>query len=267
MIRVLKQGLKQALSRSGRLAVRMTPRAQVFELIDALRPVDSGHPLIRFGPPGDGGYLIPDDLAGIAACFSPGVKYISGFERDCAQAGMRVFMADYSVDSPVEMLPAFSFEKKFIGASNHREFMTLDRWVAESGLEPASELMLQMDIEGYEYEVLFSLTDELLSRMRIVVVELHRLERLWDGGCFGMLSRSLYKLLHTHTCVHIHPNNCCGEARQYGVGIPRYAEFTFLRNDRIQSCVHCVRLPHLLDVENTDGPPLVLDKIWYRPPR
>ena len=51
------------------------------------------------GPDGDGGYLVPDDLEGIVACFSPGVSNVAGFEKDCALKGMKVFMADASVEA------------------------------------------------------------------------------------------------------------------------------------------------------------------------
>ena len=47
------------------------------ELIKALRPVQTKIRLIRVGGANDGGYLIPDDLEGIAACFSPGVADIT----------------------------------------------------------------------------------------------------------------------------------------------------------------------------------------------
>ena len=49
----------------------------VFEL---LKPKASKTPLIRIGGDMDGSYLVPDDLDGIAACFSPGVNRIKYFE-------------------------------------------------------------------------------------------------------------------------------------------------------------------------------------------
>ncbi len=49
-------------------------------LADVLRPFDVGHPLIRIGAFSDGGYLVPSDLQGIKACFSPGVSQQSSFE-------------------------------------------------------------------------------------------------------------------------------------------------------------------------------------------
>ena len=47
------------------------------ELLTRLYPYDSGHTLLRLGPNGDGGYLVPDDLDGITHCFSPGVAAVS----------------------------------------------------------------------------------------------------------------------------------------------------------------------------------------------
>ena len=78
------------------------------------------YPLVLIGPHGDGGYLVPDALDGITACFSPGVADNSGFERACIDRGMRVFMADYSVDAAsldADVDPRrYAFVKKFIGA-------------------------------------------------------------------------------------------------------------------------------------------------------
>ena len=42
------------------------PPATLAALITRLHPVPCGHELIRVGSAHDGGYLIPDDLGGIA---------------------------------------------------------------------------------------------------------------------------------------------------------------------------------------------------------
>jgi len=46
-----------------------------------LRPYTTDKELIRLGAEKDGGYLIPNDLAGIEACFSPGVGNEFNFEK------------------------------------------------------------------------------------------------------------------------------------------------------------------------------------------
>jgi len=64
---------------SNAVAVSATPLATLAALIARLHPVPCGHELIRVGSAHDGGYLIPDDLGGIAMCFSPGVSTNADF--------------------------------------------------------------------------------------------------------------------------------------------------------------------------------------------
>src|SRR5262245_53497979 len=52
----------------------------VRRLIKRLHPVTTDKKLIRIGEEGDGGYLVPDDLDDVVACFSPGVGAVASFE-------------------------------------------------------------------------------------------------------------------------------------------------------------------------------------------
>lgn len=79
---------------SRRIRTKSTNPDVLMGLIRSLAPVIPPQGLIRLGPASDGGYLVPDDLAGIRACFSPGVSKVSDFEFDCANRGMQVFLAD-----------------------------------------------------------------------------------------------------------------------------------------------------------------------------
>jgi hypothetical protein len=233
-------------------------------LITRLSPVVAeGQQLIRLGPKGDGGYLVPDDLTGIAACFSPGVALVSGFEKDCAELGMKVFMADQSMEGPAESHALFHFTKKYVGATTNDHFMTMDDWVGSSLPDDDSDLLLQMDIEGAEYETILRMSDALVQRCRIIVAEFHDLDQLWSSPFFRLAASVFDKILQTHSCVHIHPNNCCGSLQNDGLDIPRVMEFTFLRCDRLQSAVPAKTFPHPLDCDNTDNPPLTLPKCWY----
>ncbi len=74
----------------------------VAEFLSTIRPVETEHPLIRVGGDGDGGYLIPNDLEGIAACFSPGVATTADFEAGMAARGIRCFLADASVEASAD---------------------------------------------------------------------------------------------------------------------------------------------------------------------
>lgn len=251
-----------------RMRANLTPQTSpddVRTLIRRLSPQETDRTLIRLGPVGDGGYLVPDDLIGIETCFSPGVSSVSGFELDCANRGMKVYLADASVASPPDQHPAFHFSPKFLGASTSGNFVTLDQWVAEADIPSSGDLLLQMDIEGFEYEVLLSMTDALLARFRIIVVEFHGLENLWSRPWFQITSRAFEKLLKAHTCVHIHPNNSRGVFHLNGLSIPCDAQFTFLRTDRISAMKAATSFPHPLDGDCTSIPTPPLPSCWIGP--
>jgi Methyltransferase FkbM domain len=264
MRQLIKYYLLRTLTLAHMFPTKVTDRSKLQSLLRTLNPISCRSKLVRLGPNGDGGYLVPDDLIGIKACFSPGVSYVSGFEEDCADLGMEVFLADKSVDGPATSHRLFNFTRKFVGVTSNDEFLTLDDWVGSCVPDQDAELLLQMDIEGYEYEVLLSASDTLMRRFRIIVVEFHQLDQLWSRPFFSLAARAFEKLLQTHSCVHIHPNNCCGSLKHGGLDIPRVMEFTFLRNDRITNPSYQDTFPNPLDFDNTTKPSLPLPRCWYR---
>lgn len=240
---------------------------KIEELMGRLHPYVSEQRLIRLGPQnGDGGYLLPDALEGVIACFSPGVSNVSGFEKDCAEMGMKVFMADHSVDKPAEEHANFQFIKKFVGGTTSGIYISLDDWVRETLQTDRGDLLLQMDIEGQEYEVIFSASEELLNRFRIMIIEFHDLDQLFSRPFFRIASRVFEKLLQTHVCVHLHPNNCCGVLRRDGLEVPKVMEFTFLRRDYIHCDTKQTCFPNPLDRNNTPKKPIPLPVCWYGKP-
>jgi hypothetical protein len=246
----------------------VTPRrfnGRILALIQQLKPVDTGVELIRIGPSGDGGYLLPNDLNGVHACFSPGVHTQIAFDLDIAMRGVRVHLADASVPAPLDMGADMTFIPKYVGAVNDQTTITLDEWVQQTDEAGYHDLMLQMDIEGAEYEVLMSMSEALLKRLRIIAVEFHMLEQLWNPGFFSLVAPVFQKLLASHYCVHIHPNNFCGVFVRGGIEIPRVMEFTFHRKDRLRGTAKPIaRLPHPLDADNKDRPPIVLPRYWWQ---
>ena len=75
-----------------------------------------------------------------------------------------------------------------------------------------------MDSEGSEYEALLATPGSLLVRFRIMVVEFHYLDYLFSAPVFAIYSQVFEKILSTHTCVHIHPNNICSPITVLGNG-------------------------------------------------
>jgi len=245
----------------------LTTPEQLHQLLLDLRPVEAGVSLVRLGPASDGGYLVPDDLNGITACYSPGVDAESGFEFDCAELGMDVFMADGSVMGPARDHPRFNFISKHLGLVNDDKTTTLDQWVDQTSKSVPGDLLLQMDIEGAEWGVLLNMSPELLQRFRIVVIEFHNLGRLFTRGSFETMALAIGRLTSNFHCVHVHPNNACGVASSGNITLPEMVEVTFLRRDRVgtEAPAPSHLLPHPLDADNVTHRPPSTTYDWLKP--
>jgi Methyltransferase FkbM domain len=256
--------LKSLLFTLGVSASKLTNTDEVLGLIKKMRPLDCGIELIRMGGNGDGGYLIPDDLEGIEYCFSPGVSTVSTFENQLADRHIKSFLADYSVDAPPVLRPEFIFDKKYLGASDHGNYITLSSWKDKYLKDYAGDLILQMDIEGAEYEVLLNAPTNLLNQFRIVVIEFHFLERLFDPFAFRLMSTCFEKLLDSFYVAHLHPNNYAKSVKKGEIEVPKYLEVTYINKKRVLHTSPQTAFPHKLDADNTRNKPLPLPECWYR---
>jgi hypothetical protein len=163
-----------------------------------------------------------------------------------------------------------TFLKKWLSPSPGRDSISLDQWVHELAPGNQEDLLLQMDIEGAEYENLLACSDSTLRRFRIIVIELHSLGEEFQAPKYEHRLKPLLHRLHSlFTCVHAHPNNCCGEflLDDTSLVIPNFIELTFLRNNRIitssRDSFNKVFLPHPLDITcMIENPPLFLEGEW-----
>jgi len=251
-------------SRLGYFASKRTSLADLRRVVELLRPVDAGHRLVRIGGDGDGGYLLPEDLGGIAACFSPGVDRQATFENALARFGIGSHLADRSVAAPPPGCAPLSFEPVFLGTFDGDGVTTLASWVGRHAPEATGDLLLQMDIEGAEYGVIDSADRSLLRRFRILVIEFHHLDALGQPFVCRRIGEALEKLRLDFVPIHLHPNNYAGVVRIAGFPVPPLLEVTFLRNDRCRSTRPRTDFPHPLDRDNVPRKrPAVLPREWY----
>ncbi len=245
-----------------RLVTVATDSDELKSLISRLRPVEEpSKPLLRLGPPSDGGYLVPDDLADLVACFSGGVGPQSGFEADLANRGIAVFLTDATVAGPAVQHERFTFERLNLGIEDTADEQTIDHWLAK--YQPKGDILLQLDIEGHEWSTLIQASGESLLRCRILVIEFHNLELLFSKQFFNSIGRPvIQRLLRTHRVAHLHPNNCAGQLTIDGITLPTALEVTFLRRDRYVTPRPVTELPHPLDHPNADGDDIILAPIW-----
>lgn len=229
---------------------------QIRQAVRGLAPVGCGIPLIRIGPDRDGGYLIPDDLSGIEACFSPGTNNFKDFEDRLANTyGIKSFICDFSSDVEKFRTPLIDglqfFQKKGLDVNGSETSLDINEWVKQNASE-SGDLILQMDIGGAEYRNILHATHETLSRFRIIVIEIHFLDLLSKQQfLFGMFNPIFEKIGKLFGCVHAHPNNCCGNVTfGDGIVVPKVLELTFLRKDRFKARNIPLELPHVLDRSN-----------------
>ena len=249
IIRKLAKISKPFLSKKNVYISRSVYGHEMKDFAKTLWPISSDHELIRIGGSNDGGYLVPDDLSDIKACFSPGVSDLADFEKDLLTSfGIDSHLCDYSVESPPANFEPLSFTKKFLGANNNDKQITLHDWCHSLENEFISnDYILQMDIEGGEYETILTTPTEILNRFRIMIIEIHDVES-WSHPIFYNLVKSFFeKLLANFNILHNHPNNFCGLISLGGFKFPKVMEMTFLRKDRCNPKGYCKTFPHPLD--------------------
>jgi hypothetical protein len=226
-----------------------------------IKPVRTNFELIRIGGNGDSGYLIPNDLDGIKYCFSPGVSVESYFEDELSKYNITSYLADYSVEAPSIKNDFIKFEKKYVGIKNTEICITLEDWVNRNIPKLDCEMILQMDIEGSEYEVIIDTANDLLRKFRIIVIEFHGFDRIFNPIGFQLISNCIYKLLKNFDIVHIHPNNIQKLVKYKNFEVPPLLEFTFIRKDRVIFSEPETSFPHFLDRPNVISiPDIILPK-------
>jgi hypothetical protein len=260
-----EQHIRNFLLSRGYFVSKTSRDGDIQDLLDRLAPQETDKKLLRLGGETDGGYLVPDDLEGIEYCFSPGVAETARFESDLAERGVRSFLADYSVERPPVESEMLHFEKRYLGSVDDGVFMTLGSWVERSLPNHDGDLLLQMDIEGSEYDVVFETPDSVWKRFRIAVIEFHGLHTAFNKYGLRLLRSCFQKLLRNFEIVHMHPNNGMYPLKRGSLEVPGLMEITFLRKDRVQTGRRATAFPHALDRPNfPDKRDVVLPACWYR---
>lgn len=234
--------------------MKQKEKERILAHMQKLLPIKGGYPLTRLGEDGDGGYLLPEDFGNIKYAFSPGVSNKVSFEQALYKKyTIRSFLLDGSIESPPEDigLACADFDGLFLKSFDGDGCTTLETWVNEkTGNERDLDIILQMDIEGSEYEVIISTPQKIINRFRIIVMEIHFLDQLITDE-IGIFSAFLKKMNRNHVPVHLHPNNHAPLFEMHGILVPSVLEVTWLRRDRVIDFDPVLNLPHRLDRDNS----------------
>ena len=179
---------------------------------------------IRLGRNYDGGYVI-GDLNNIYDCYiSAGISMEESFSRDfISKYNMNknnCFAFDGTIkDYPWEYTKDITFINKNIGDINNEKITNL-----HDLLDTYKNIFIKMDIESDEYPWLFTLTDNQLSNIAQITLELHGIymndKYTWEEKikCFEKLNNNFY-------LIHIHANNY---HYKFDKKYPEEIEFTYI---------------------------------------
>lgn len=228
-----------------------TTKDEIVGFFAQLHPQETQYPLIRLGS-GDGGYLVPDDLEGVKLCLSPGYGGISTFESALSVRNIQSVIVDPEITKLSDNFQALDYSLSSYSSLSEKK-ISLEDLVLKYGGDD-KELMLQMDIEGDEWQILQSTPEEALKRFRIVVVEFHSLSLIRNRWILKeIFGPALNRMSEVFEPVHLHVNNSSGSWTCNGrLQYPETVEVTYLRKDRVGARTHPAKLPHPLD-EQTDS--------------
>ena len=134
--------------------------------------------------------------------FSPGVGYIHGFENDLLKRGIKVYMADRTVEKPNLDSNNYEYIKKNIGSYDDSQTITIDNWIKD--VEHAGNFLLQMDVEGSEYEIINRIKEANLNKFKILVIEFHYFEQILTKIGYKVVKNVFEKILKYFDVAHIH---------------------------------------------------------------
>ena len=217
--------------------------------LQLIRPVTSELKLIRVGGDNDGGYLIPDDdLENIETLISPGVGESIKFDLFFAKKNSKCIL----LDPTIKKLPTnhsfenIFFEKKFFSSEMSENSVNL-QWLIDKYKIKSNHNILQLDIEGGEYDFLLNINPSDLRKFRIMVIEFHSLQILMYKNSFSFVKNIFKKILNDFYIIHIHPNNIYKPYFYKNYQIPSFLEITFIRKDRVSELYKTDSFPHPLD--------------------
>lgn len=206
------------------------------------------YPLIRIGTPDkDGGYIMVDNFGKSNIAYSFGICDDINWDNDMATKGYEIFMYDHTIENLPHENPNFHFFKSGIsGIANQQKLLnTLEHYIYINKHENCENMILKMDVEGYEWDFLSTVKEKTLKQFDQIVLELHQLLASNNNKL-----ELLEKLNRTHQLIHIHPNNC-SMALQIGELIfADTIEVTYINKDNYKTFDSEIILPIELDKPN-----------------
>ncbi len=207
------------------------------EIISLFSPMDiSNATYRRVGRDYDGGYVMLDDFSSdnTDAAYSFGISDDVSWDEEIAKLGINIFMYDHTIYKLPKENKHFKFFKQGVTGKPEVGLETLSNLIAINGHEQSDNLIMKMDIEGYEWSVFEETKSEVIGQFSQIVIEFHGLSPHKSKESLSRISYVLNKINQTHQSVHVHAN---GHTEVNWLGdwaIPQLLEVTYIRRKDYQ---------------------------------
>jgi hypothetical protein len=205
-------------------------RAKV--ILSLLRPSDvTGGTLVRRGRVNDGGYVMLDSGLENTIGYSLGISDDVSWDLEMAKVGCHLYQYDHTIEALPMDHPNFHWSRNGIASTSSPDgmFKSIGDLIRANGHDQRCDLILKMDIEGFEWDVLQALPREFLIQFAQIVAEFHCFTTIDEDGGYGKITGALQKLNETHQLIHVHANNCGHLGLIGGVPLPDAFEVTYVR--------------------------------------
>ena len=258
-----KKIVKTVLSKLNLSTYGNVEKKKIEIILNLLKPYNLGYEFTRIGGSKDGSYILPNTLEEIKYCFSAGYGGHASFEKDLESYNIKSFLADFSYAAPKD-LKNFHYDKKFIKSFNDEKSIDVNYWIEKSVPESEKNMILQVDVEGSEYEVLHAISEKNLKRFKIFVIELHHLHMINNQIFYKYFYSCIKKIKKFYEVFYINPNNCCGVTNFQGIIFPNILEITFLNKELVKTKDKFIKIPDNLKIKNIEEKnEILLPDYWY----
>ena len=206
---------------------------------------------VRVGRSADGGYVMLSEPQP-KTLYSFGVGDEISFEFQLAQSGCRCYLFDHTIAGLPYTHANLSWQKQGLAGSYQPDasLKSVVDCLRDNGDEGRTDLTLKVDVEGHEYEVLSTITDETLLSFTQIAMEIHDLHKLEDIGFCDKFIASFEKLNKSFTLFHAHANNCAPLTFVAGFPVADVLELTYIRSDLVVRQPSTTVYPTYLDCAN-----------------
>jgi hypothetical protein len=236
------------------------------KLINVLKYLNPRKPknvtLFRVGNECDGGYVMLSELIKKnSISYSFGVGGATSWEDQISKEfNNKIYMYDHTINGINSSDPNFIWKKIGIGKTDSGNINTIETIIKNNKHENETDMTLQCDIEGSEWDIFIDTPQETLCQFAQMNVEMHWLSSMLtddikypDG--YEKIFETLKKLRENFTPFHIHGNNYRPAFNVGGKVCGDVIEVSYVRNDLVEFSDEDVVFPTSLDRPNKRNRP------------